>query len=145
LVADKVVEDMEIARAVKKGGYKVMTFLGEISISCRMYNGFNQAFRGFTKNFFPGFNLSSLHFILFLVLLLLIFFLPFLMAFMNSMFIWVVIIILLGRLITSLSSRQNFLINCIFHPVQVIIMIAVGINSVYKTTKKNLKWKGRYI
>jgi chlorobactene glucosyltransferase len=144
-VANKVVEDMEIARAVKKSGYKVMTFLGEDSITCRMYSGFKQAFRGFTKNFFPGFNISSLSFILFLALLLVIFFLPFLMVFMNSKFIWVVLIILFGRLITSLSSKQNFLINCLFHPLQMIIMIAVGINSVYRTKKKKLRWKGRYI
>lgn len=144
-VASKVVEDMEIAREVKKRGLRMMTFLGENSISCRMYSGFKEAFVGFTKNFFPGFNTSPLIFILFLFLLLLTFFLPFLLLVMNSKFGWVVIIILLGRLTTSLSSKQSFLINCFIHPVQILIMISIGINSVYRTTKKKLRWKERYI
>jgi chlorobactene glucosyltransferase len=127
-VADQVVEDMEIAREVKKRGFKIMTFLGENSIACRMYGGFKQAFRGFTKNFFPGFNTSPLIFVMSLVFFLLTFFLPFLAVFMNSKFIWIVFIILFGRIITSLSSKQSFLINCIIHPVQIIVMIADGLS-----------------
>ena len=144
-VSNQVVEDMEIARKVKKFGFKVMTYLGENSISCRMYMGFKQGIIGFTKNFYSGFNMHPLVFLLFLVFLLGSFFLPFLMIFVNSKFIWVVSIILVGRISTSLSSKQNLLINILIHPVQIILMIAIGINSVYKTSKKTLKWKGRYI
>ncbi|MBT8392251.1 MAG: glycosyltransferase [Ignavibacteriaceae bacterium] len=144
-VASKVVEDMEIARNVKKFGFKMMTYLGENSISCRMYTGFRQGVIGFTKNFYSGFNLPPVVFALFLVFLLSSFFLPFLMIFVNSKFIWVVLIIIIGRISTSLSSKQNLLINVLIHPVQIILMIAIGISSVYKTSKKTLKWKGRYI
>ncbi len=144
-VADKVVEDMEIARQAKKSGFKLMTFLGEDSISCRMYDGFKPAFNGFTKNFFPGFNISPAIFTIFLVFVFTAFFLPFLLVFMNSYFILVVLIILLGRLAISVSSKQNFLINILLHPAQMFLMIAVGVNSVYRTKTKKLKWKGRSI
>jgi chlorobactene glucosyltransferase len=144
-VANKVVEDMEIARKLKESGLKLMTFLGGDSITCRMYVGFKEAFNGFTKNFFPGFSTTPLIFSLFLIFLFAAFFLPFIMLFVNSKFVWVVLTILLGRLAVSLSSGQNFLINCFIHPVQMIMMIAVGINSVYRSIKKTLRWKGRYI
>jgi chlorobactene glucosyltransferase len=141
----RVVEDMEIARRVKESGFTLMTFLGEDSITCRMYDGFRPAFFGFSKNFFPGFNISSLIFTFFLTLIFIVFLLPFLMIFMNSSFVLVVSIILSGRLFISISSKQNFLINIFLHPLQMITMIAVGVNSVYRTKAKKLKWKGRSI
>lgn len=144
-VANKIVEDMEIARQAKKSGFKLMTFLGEDSITCRMYDGFKPAFSGFTKNFFPGFNITPVIFTLFLVFVFTAFFLPFLLVFMNSYFILVVLIILMGRLAISVSSKQNILINILLHPAQMFWMIAIGVNSVYRTKTKKLKWKGRSI
>jgi chlorobactene glucosyltransferase len=144
-VANKIVEDMEMARRFKKSGFKLMTFLGENSITCRMYYGFEPAFNGFTKNFFPGFNTSPLIFIFFLLFLFTTFFLPYLFVFMNSYFIWIVLIILLGRLATSISSHQSIVANFLLHPIQMIIMIAIGLNSIYRTTTKKMKWKGRSI
>lgn len=141
----RVVEDMEIARQVKKSGFNMMTFLGADSVSCRMYDGLRLAFNGFSKNFFPGFNISSLIFTLFLTLIFIVFLLPFLMIFMNSSFVLIVFIILLGRLAISVSSRQNILVNILLHPVQMLIMITIGVNSVYRTKTKKLKWKGRSI
>jgi chlorobactene glucosyltransferase len=141
----RVVEDMEIARQVKKSGFNIMTFLGADSVRCRMYDGYRLAHNGFTKNFFPGFNISSLIFTLFLTLIFIVFLLPFLMIFMNSSFVLIVFIILLGRLAISVSSRQNILVNILLHPVQMLIMITIGINSVYRTKTKKLKWKGRSI
>jgi chlorobactene glucosyltransferase len=145
VVADKVVEDMELARRIKKRGFRMMTFLGENSITCRMYSGFKEAFTGFTKNYYPGFNTSALNFLLILVFVFITFFLPFLMIFMNSIFLWSVLIILIGRFATSLASKQNFLLNCMAHPIQIILMLAVGISSVTKTKKKKIEWKGRFI
>lgn len=142
---ERVVEDMEIARQVKKSGFNMMTFLGADSVSCRMYDGFGHAFNGFSKNYFPGFNTSPIIFFLFLAFLFTTYFLPFLMIFMNSSFVLIVLIILLGRLAISVSSRQTILVNILLHPVQMLIMITIGVNSVYKTKTKKLKWKGRSI
>ena len=143
--ADRVVEDMEIAREVKKAGFKLMTFLGGSSISCRMYEGFTEAFNGFSKNFFPGFNIPAILFFLQLIIFFLAFLLPFTLIFMNPSFLIIVLIILTGRLFISIPSRQNFIINIFLHPIQILIMLAIGVNSVYRTKSKKLKWKGRYI
>jgi len=143
--ANKVVEDMEIAREVKKAGFKLMTFLGGNSISCRMYEGFTDAFNGFSKNFFPGFNIPATAFFLLLIILFIVFLLPFILIFMNPSFVLIVLIILMGRLFVSIPSRQNLIANILLHPIQILIMLAIGVNSVYRTKTKKLKWKGRYI
>lgn len=142
---EKVVEDMEIARGIKKSGLKLMTLLGDDYISCRMYEGFDKAFNGFSKNFFPGFNTSQLIFSLLLILIFFVYLLPFLLIFVNYNFFLIVLIILTGRLFISITSRQNFFINVILHPLQMIVMIAIGVNSVYRTKTKKLEWKGRSI
>lgn len=142
---EKVVEDMEIARQVKKSGFNMMTFLGADSVSCRMYDGLRPSFNGFSKNFFPGFNTSPLIFSLFLSLIFFVFLLPFFMILLNSDFLLIVLIILAGRLFISISSKQNLIINIILHPLQMFMMIAVGFSSIYKTMTKKLQWKGRSI
>ncbi|HSW54877.1 MAG TPA: glycosyltransferase family 2 protein [Ignavibacteriaceae bacterium] len=143
--ADRVVEDMEIAREVKKAGFKLITFLGGSSISCRMYEGFTEAFNGFSKNFFPGFNIPAILFFFLLIILFLAFLLPFTLIFMNPSFLIIVLIVMMGRLFISIPSRQNLIINILLHPIQILIMLAIGVNSIYRIKTKKLKWKGRYI
>ncbi|MGC8866063.1 MAG: glycosyltransferase family 2 protein [Bacteroidales bacterium] len=45
------VEDVAIARALKKQGLRLATLLGNRLINCRMYVGYPQALQGFAKNF----------------------------------------------------------------------------------------------
>lgn len=45
------VEDVAIARALKKQGLRLATLLGNRLVNCRMYEGYTQALQGFAKNF----------------------------------------------------------------------------------------------
>ncbi|MBN1300701.1 MAG: glycosyltransferase [Melioribacteraceae bacterium] len=138
----KVVEDMEIAREVKRSGRKLLTGLGGDKIKCRMYNSFNDAYNGFSKNFYYGTNLPGSVFFIIILVLLFLFTAPFVLMFFNPVFIIPVVMILLERLIVSLISRQNLLLNPVLHLLQMLIMFSIGINSLYG---RNLKWKGRKI
>ena len=144
-VFDKVVEDMEIARNFKEEKYRILTLLGHDSITCTMYNGFMDSLRGFSKNFYLGFNADPLTFICILTALMLVFFAPFILVFFNSQFIWLILLILLGRFLVSTLSRQNPLINVLLHPLQMISMFIIGLNSLYWTLKGKGVWKGRRI
>ncbi len=144
-VKSQVVEDMALARKVKDSSGKVMTLLGGDSIFCRMYENYSSAFNGFSKNFFLGFNTSPSVFLLLLFLFEIIFFLPFFLMFVNFKFIWIVIIILTSRILISWKSRQNIFWNTILHPVQMIILFAIGINSVRIFYSGKIFWKGRRI
>lgn len=144
-VAKMIVEDMELARNIKKQKFKMMTFAGYKGAACRMYSGFTDAFKGFTKNFYPGFNTGIIQFCFMLLFLNFLYTLPFILLFFSKNFIAIVVLIIIQRILISLTNRQNFLINSVLHPLHMIIMTLVGINSVHKSSKGKLKWKGRQL
>jgi chlorobactene glucosyltransferase len=139
---NKVVEDMEIARAVKDRKEKIITCVGNNNVTTEMYNDFNSAFNGFSKNFFPAFNISRITFIILISIFALLFLFPLFLIFWNSIFLLVFTIILFERFIVSVISKENPFYNIFLHPVQMIIMYLIGINSV---SKKKKVWKGRII
>ncbi|MCF8260090.1 MAG: glycosyltransferase family 2 protein [Melioribacteraceae bacterium] len=144
-VKDKVVEDMEFARAVKNSGEKMMTLLGWNSIYCKMYSGFRESINGFSKNFFPGFNISYLAFSVFVIFAFSANYHPFILVFINSLFIYPVLIVVSARMIISHLSKQNIFFNTALHPFQFLIMLFVGIKSMIDTKRKKVEWKGRLI
>jgi chlorobactene glucosyltransferase len=144
-LADHVVEDMELARRLKRHNYPIMTAISYDVITCRMYGGFIDAFKGFSKNFFPGFNASPLIFLSILTALIMVFFTPFIFVIFRTYYIWLILIIITGRVIVSRISSQNPLINGILHPFQMLCMVLIGVNSLYWTVTGKTVWKGRNI
>lgn len=53
-----VLEDMELARTMKRTGRKALLFDATKLVNCRMYTGFRNALAGFTKNLFAVFRNS---------------------------------------------------------------------------------------
>ncbi len=143
VVSDKIVEDMEIARILKRSKKRIMTLLGGELLSCRMYSGAEEAANGFTKNFYPGFNTSKRVFIATLLALLAVFLGPFIAIFENELFMYPVLVILLNRLFISIVSKQSPLYNILLHPLHMLIMIIIGIRSVEAYSKGQITWKGR--
>ncbi len=144
-VSNRIVEDMTLIKKIKLNGLKVMTLLGGGLISCRMYEDLPGSVSGFAKNFFPGFNTKPVIFLVMLFYLFLIFFAPFILVFFNPLYLYIIFLILTGRFIISLMSEQNLYFNILLHPVQMIFMCIVGINSVFATVSRKIMWKGRRI
>jgi chlorobactene glucosyltransferase len=144
-VADQVVEDTELARRFKRSNYPILTAVSDGALTCRMYGGFIDAFKGFSKNFFPGFNVSPLIFLCILTALIMVFFTPFIFVIFRAYYIWLIIIIATGRVIVSRISSQNPLINVMLHPFQMLCMVLIGANSLYWTVTGKTVWKGRTI
>jgi chlorobactene glucosyltransferase len=145
VVKNMPVEDMEFARIVKSSNQKMITLLGGNMVFCRMYSNLNEAINGFAKNFYPGFKVNPIVFIIFITLivasLLITFF--YWKDFMIS--IYLIVIILLSRIFISIKSRQNILVNLILHIFQMIFVIVEAVISVYRFHSKKLIWKGRRI
>ena len=141
-VANAVVEDMELARNAKANN-KIITLLGGNVIFCRMYSNFPDAFKGFSKNFYPGFNLNPTIFICFVMLLFFLFAVSSAFAFTDSNYLILVMLIVLSRILISQISHQNLFLNVILHPIQMILMLVVGINSIVSTRLGYAAWKGR--
>lgn len=142
-VKEKVVEDMEFARICKSKNIKIKTMLGGDLIYCRMYNDLPQSIKGFSKNFYPGFNVNSITFLIMISFFFIIFMLPFMGVLYNSIFIIPVIIIILTRVFISVISKQSAFINVLLHPLQMLFMLFIGIKSVFNSKVGKVEWKGR--
>jgi glycosyltransferase involved in cell wall biosynthesis len=141
-VANAVVEDMELARRAKTNN-KIITLLGGSVIFCRMYNGFSDAFKGFTKNFYPGFNLNPSIFLGLVLFLFLVFGVSSLFALSNSNYLIIIMLIVISRILISQISNQNVFLNVLLHPLQMIFILIIGINSVASSKLGYAAWKGR--
>jgi glycosyltransferase involved in cell wall biosynthesis len=142
-VQDKVVEDMEFARICKTRNIKIKTMLGGNLIFCQMYNGLSDAKKGFSKNFYPGFSINSFVFLTMITFFIVIFLLPFALVFFSTLYIIPVLLIVLIRVFISIISKQNIAFNVILHPLQMLFMFFIGINSVISSKTGNIEWKGR--
>lgn len=143
-VKNKIVEDVEMAKLVKQNGDKVLTCLGYNDIFCRMYKSFAEAFNGFSKNFYCGFGMPAVLFIFFIAFVFIVYTLPFGLLFFDNKYLLLITLIILQRILISVISRQRFILNILLHPIQMIIMIAVGLNSIF-SYQSGLTWKGRKI
>lgn len=61
-VRDRIVEDVALARQVKRSGYSVGMYHGGDAVTCRMYEGHREMWEGFRKNFLAGFGGNLLFF-----------------------------------------------------------------------------------
>ncbi|MDB5118095.1 MAG: glycosyltransferase [Mucilaginibacter sp.] len=143
-VKDKVVEDVEIMRMVKADGYNGEALMANGMISCRMYKNYISAVNGFSKNFLAAFNYNIIGFLVYIVLLIggpmiimitLDFHLIFFMA----------ALILLTRVMISLSAGQSAWYNIIFHPLQMISLTLIAFLAIQRHLTKTIIWKGRRI
>ena len=143
IVSNHPVEDMELAKLVKLNGFRIATFLGGGLIKCNMYNGFSESIQGYSKNFFKGFNINWLVFILFMSIVSLSNIIPFLLILYDLFFIIPIFLILLNRILVSYLSKQNIFVNLLLHLPQFIVFLFLAFFSVYKTKFRKNVWKGR--
>lgn len=141
---DKIVEDAEIMKLVKSASYNGELLLANGMISCRMYKNYKEAIRGFSKNVLALFNYNIISLLLNILLtiagpMLVITTLNFQLIFFMAG------LIILTRIMTSLSSGQNAWQNVILHPLQMINIIIISFLSIQKYLTKTNVWKGRRI
>ncbi|RYU90585.1 glycosyltransferase family 2 protein [Mucilaginibacter terrigena] len=144
LAKNKVVEDVEIMKLVKVSKLNGEALLANGMISCRMYSSYNEAVKGFGKNFLAAFNYNIIGFLIYLLLLIggpaLI------VMTLNLNFILMMAgLIALTRVMISLSAGQNVLLNLILHPIQMFSLLIIGLTSIQKHLTKTTEWKGRKI
>jgi glycosyltransferase involved in cell wall biosynthesis len=138
------VEDIAIARFYKKGNVKIACLVGDNSIQCRMYTGFNDAVNGFSKNVTAFFNNSFFLSILFW-LATTFGFLFVLFSLSWLFFVSYIFIYLATRIMVSKISKQS-----IFHNIMYVIpqQISCGI-FIYKALinkiSRGYQWKDRNI
>jgi glycosyltransferase involved in cell wall biosynthesis len=144
LVKNKVVEDVEIMKMVKASKLNGEALLANGMISCRMYKGYNESIDGFGKNFLAAFNYNVFGFLIYLILIMggpivvIMTMNPNFIAMMASL-------VMLSRIMISLSAGQNAWLNVFLHPIQMLSLLLIGFTSIQKHLTKTTVWKDRKI
>lgn len=153
-VKSNIVEDVWFVKAVKRAGGKVMVFNGVDAVRCRMYHGFMEAFRGFSKNLFAGLGYNPYAMIAVCVVMFLWFLMPILFVlyailigeFSLELFWLPLVQIFLAvfmRLAIAIKFRLNFLYSFV-HGLSVAMFIAIALNSMrWVYFSGGAEWKGR--
>ncbi|MCS7073830.1 MAG: hypothetical protein NZ108_05130, partial [Bacteroidia bacterium] len=136
-----ILDDMTLAKAIKKAGFKMNTFSGINTIYCRMYQSFEEVITGFSKNSFAAANYNYWTFSIFLLQFMFWFLLPF--CLINSIFIFSVGWILLLKFLIAWKFHHPKVETVLLHPVQILLAFGIAVNSmIWKFTGKG-QWKGR--
>lgn len=153
-VKQQIVEDVHLAKNIKREGLQLRMFTGMKTISCRMYQSEPEMFEGLRKNFLAGFENSLPAFIIAAVLHILVFLLPFLTL------VWQFVsynppIFFLSSAAISMIFVQRIIISIWFgwnpiytftHPLGVLWFQRLGLVKIIdKLTGRNALWKGRTI
>lgn len=143
-VKQKVVEDVEIMRLVKDAGFNGEALLANNLISCRAYSGYVDAIKGFSRDVLAAFNYNVLSLLIYLMVLLggpLI-----IIATLNiNLIVFMCGLIILTRIMISLSAGQTVWKNVVLHPLQMFNLMIIGFLSIQQYLTRTTVWKGRRV
>lgn len=143
-VRHKVVEDVEIMKLVKDAKYNGEALLANGMVSCRMYKSYSEAINGFSKNFLAAFNYNVFGFLIYILLVIAG---PMLviMTFDFQLIFFMLGLVILTRIMISLSAKQNAFDNVVLHPLQMFSLTFIAFTAIQRHLTKTNVWKGRKI
>jgi chlorobactene glucosyltransferase len=152
-VKDNVIEDLALGKKLIKKGLK-WEFLNLKDItSCRMYNGFKEAYEGFSKNLFGVFNYHTIISVLIWLFIAMTYLLPLIVLIMAifgvSISLTVIIISLISIFFTFITWFFSMIkyglpvYISLLYPLSTLIMIFIGYRSIIVTFRGSILWKDR--
>ncbi|HKP52987.1 MAG TPA: glycosyltransferase [Chloroflexia bacterium] len=150
-VRAQVLEDVGLARAIKRAGYTALLADGGPLIQTRMYDGPGEVWRGYSKNAYAFFGYSPFFLATGIIVLSLLYISPIALitysllspqssALYLAVAMYVVAVV--ARLALAMRLRYR-LIDTLLHPVAVLFLIAICINSMVWALTGRGGWKGR--
>lgn len=152
-VKNEVLDDIKIAKHVKKSGYKFMVFDGSKNLYSRDFKNAREVIKGHSKTLFAALGYKSYIMLAGIVMISAIFLFPFLLLIVGLFLKWPMIIIellilqiaiiLITRITLSIRFRCRA-VDILLHPFSVFYLILIAIDSVFSTlTGVGVEWKGR--
>lgn len=144
-LSDAVIDDVGLARLMRRRGYRTEVVRAEDFVYVRMYHGLREVVDGFTKNAFSTFGRSYIAALLLIVLTLIVHVGPYVLALTGDMIaILTVAAITLSRIIlfAALGYRID---NAIFGNVPMVLLwLYILARSAWVTgVRRRLHWRGR--
>lgn len=153
-IKNDIVEDVAISRQVKRCGFKFAIFDGKESVYCRMYKGFREVVRGFSKFIFASMNYNVLEMTAVVSFIIILFLIP-LLLFPVGLYIvrWPLIIninlliqisiIFIIRIVMTFRFKSRIM-DIVLHPLSMFYIMALSVNSVYQAKYgSGIYWKDR--
>lgn len=142
---DAVVDDVSLARRLRKSGRRTETVRSDDFVFLHMYHGLREVIDGFTKNAFAIFGRSYLFALATVVLMLLVHLAPYIAAcFGNWPSIATIVVISLTRVVLFRSLRYPIWNAILLHPVMTVIWAWIFVRSMWLTgIRRQLHWRGR--
>ena len=142
-VRDRLAEDIEIMRLVKRSRLRGDTLVGRKEIECRMYRGYYEGVNGFSRNIFAMFGNSMAFFLLYAVTGLagwvLLLFLPF-----QYLTAYLLMVVLLNAMI-AVTSRQKVSENLLWLLPGTAAFYHIAFLALKRIKHRSFEWKGRKI
>jgi len=152
-VRSQIVEDVALARRVKRAGLRLRMADGAGLVACRMYHDWSSVRSGFGKNILAGHSNSLLFLAVSTVFHWIVFVLPWLWLVFNPVGLdgwpWLpLLLIVLGvgtRAVTAAATRQR-VVDALLLPVSVVMMTLIAAQAVWwKLRYGGPQWKGRIV
>ncbi|SCG37982.1 glycosyltransferase [Micromonospora halophytica] len=150
-VADKVLEDIELARAVKRSGGRIALADGSRLASCRMYENWPQLRDGYTKSLWASFGQPSAAATV-VALLLLLYTAPPLAAgaalaagtpTVAALAAAGYLLGVTGRVVSARATGGRAWPDALAHPVSVVVLGWLTLRSYHLRKRRRLSWRGR--
>jgi chlorobactene glucosyltransferase len=148
-IKDQVVDDMALCLRAKERGHRVVFADGHHMANCRMYRSASEVWQGFSKNIFEGLGESVLALTAVSVLYILAFVAPYVLAIasvwlpqLRPLAITVLSVALLSRIFLAIRHRHP-VSSVVFHPIGVLVLIAIAWNSMRWSRNGAIRWAGR--
>lgn len=150
-VFDDILDDIGLAKAFKKGGFRVRALHLRELFSCRMYTGFGELWHGWTKNLFPGMEFKLGVVALVVGLVLLEFLAPYAIAgwaLVQGDAALIVASVGLLVLIHGVRAWMDRIFGQplaygLLQPLGAAILVGLLVDSVRRTWMGSRRWKGR--
>lgn len=142
IIKSSVLDDIDLARALMRNGFRGGVCDGSSVASTRMYSSFREIRAGYGKSLSQGFGgvIGSLAIALVMILSGL---LPFVFAILDSTTATIALLLVIASRMVSAISSKSLLIDALLHPISTIIFIYLLIYSNF--FKKQITWKGRTV
>jgi chlorobactene glucosyltransferase len=149
-IRGEVVDDMALCRRAKQAGHRVVFGDGHHMATCRMYRSGREVWEGFSKNIYEGLGGSWLGLAGICALYSVAFVLPYplfaLALGSTEAFLLPAGIAVLGNLsVRGLLAwrHQQCTSSVLWHPVGVLMLLAIAVNSMRWSRRGAVRWRGR--
>jgi len=152
-VKGEILEDVLIAKRVKRCGHRFMIFDGRSNLYCRMYHDLREVVHGYTKVLFSAFDYRLAMISIAFIVVAVIHLAPFIMLPLALLFSWSaavtnviilqVILVMATKIMLAVRFRMKA-VDVLLHPLSVVYLLFIAVNSVFQYRFHiGVYWKGR--